>query len=324
MIHSIRRRMRHGDHEYVLLEFHEPLPEGYELVALGDSWLAERRLRDFALDDFNLRTMRDLAHATSMSHGYEPASEAHVIRQMALSLSQGLFRLARVPLPVIPGTLLHREKTKAPSPAPPVDEKLRLMLQIVDDTTDEPLAGIKLRVKPPEGAEQQVTTDSSGRIELPDVPPGRVIVTSVLDGAILAKTRMFVKAGVLPSYQKDENANRRSKGANSELFLVRVIEHKVSDGETLEGIAEAHELTVEQLTQFNWGTTDPAQIQRRLLIEVGCKTRDESGNFVLTSRDNPGILFIPRPLVMDWMALEQRHIWRAKTVAKRRPYLFSA
>jgi hypothetical protein len=314
------RLLRAGDHEYVLLELHEQLPEGHELVPLGDTWRAERRLRELAYDYLNLRTLRELARSHTLAHAFEPVSEDQLVRRLATLFVHGHLRLARSPLVMVPGVLPPREEKAAPESAP-VEEKQRLMLQIVDDVSEDPFPDLTLRVKLPDGSEKKVKTDASGRIEIPNLLPGRITVSSVLDGAILGQTLVFVKAGILPSYQQEPSRQRR--GADSELFLARVLEHKVSDGDTLESIAEAHELTVDQLTKFNWGTTEPDQIQRRLLIDVGCTVRDDSGKFVLTAQDNPGILYIPRPLVMDWMALEQRHIWRVKRVSKRRIYLLS-
>lgn len=315
------RLLREGHHEYVLLEFHEQLPEGHELVSWGDAWRAERRLREFAYDHLNLRTLRDLARSHLQAHAFEPASEEQLVRRLATLFVHGHLRLARAPLVMVPGVVPPREEKAAPE-STPVEEKQRLMLQIIDDVSEEPFPDLSLRVKLPDGSEKKIKTDASGRIEVPDLLPGRITVSSVLDGATLGQTLVFVKAGVLPSYQQEPGRRRRK--ANSELFLGRVLEHKVSDGDTLESIAKAHELTVDQLTKFNWETTDPEQIQSRLLIDVGCTVRDDSGKFVLTGQDNPGILYIPRPLVMDWMALEQRHLWRVKRASKSRLYLMSA
>ena len=120
--------------------------------------------------------------------------------------------------------------------------------------------------------------DDEGRISLSDVPKGRVDITSTIDGATLAETLAFAKAGVLKTL--DSGKKRRRRKAPSGKFLARISEHKVSDGETLESIAETYSLTVDQLTKFNWGTTDPEEIQRHLFIDVGCTTKDDSGKFV--------------------------------------------
>lgn len=322
-IDTFRSHLRDGDYEYVLLRFHEPLPQGHELVALGDRWLAERRLRDFAQDDFNLRKLRELVYTDASARPYEPLSVELVLRQAATLLASKHLRLARVPRPRIRGALPHLEKLeKQPAPTP-VEEKLRLMLQIVDDVTEDPIADIQLSIKLPDGSKQQATTDSDGRISLSDVPRGRVDIASVIDGATLTETLAFVKSGVLASLQRS-GASRRRRRTTTGRFLARILEHKVSDGETLESIAQAYDLTVDQLAKFNWGTTDADEIQRHLLLDVGCTTKDDSGRVVLTGKDTPGIVYIARPLEMNWVALEERHILRVKKVPEPRLYMFSA
>lgn len=320
---SMRHRLRDGDTEYVLLEFHEPVPEGHEPLSLGDPLRAERRLSHFAQDHFNLRTLRELAHTHALGRTYEPLSEQQVVRQVATLLGQGRLRLARAPLEMVPGVMAPLEKVK-PVPAPtPEEETHRLMLKVVDDVTDTPIAGIKLRVEI-DGAKQQATTDDSGEIELSGLrTQARVKVTSVIDGATLEKTLAFVKSGVLPALQPGRKPRRRRSKAPADAFLARVLEHKVSDGDTLESIAKAHELTEEKLAKFNWGTADPDEIQRHLFVDVGCTSKDEGGKFVLSASDQPGILYVPRALEMDWVTLEQRHILRVKRVPEPRPFLFS-
>lgn len=316
-------RLRQGVHEYVLLGFHEPVPDGHELVVFGERWLAERRVREFAQDDFNLRTLRALVSTHTSTQSYGPLSDELVLRKAAELLSSRLLSLARVPPRRGSGVLAPREKPEV-RPAPvPVEEKLRLMLQVVDDVTEDPIADLALSIKLPDGSTKKATTDAEGRISLSDVPRGRVDITSVLDGATLAETLAFVKLGALASLQREAKSRRRRRAAEGR-FLARVIEHKVTDGETLESIAAAHDLSVDALTRFNWGTTDPDEIQQHLLIDVGCTAQDDSGKAVFTLHDDPGILYIARPLEMNWVALEERHILRVKKVREPRLYLFSA
>ncbi|PTL77973.1 LysM peptidoglycan-binding domain-containing protein [Vitiosangium sp. GDMCC 1.1324] len=320
---SNRPSLRDGEREYILLEFHEPLPPEHEPVALGDTWRAERRLRDFAQDYFNLRTLRELIHTHAIARPFEPFTEEQVVRQAAMLFSRGQVRLARAPLVMVPGTVPPLEK-KATEEAAPVEEKVRLMIQVVDDVTEDPISDLELNLKLPDGSEKKVKTDDDGRIELSDLTQGRVKVTTVIEGATLNETLAFAKAGVLPALQPAGKKTRKRRKGVSGSFLARIISHKVSDGETLESIAESYELTADALAKFNWGTTDPEKIQSHLLIDVGCTTKDDSGKFVLSSEDNPGIIYVARPLDMDWVALEQRHIWRVKKLPEPRLYLFSA
>ncbi|MBZ5626547.1 MAG: LysM peptidoglycan-binding domain-containing protein [Acidobacteriia bacterium] len=71
-------------------------------------------------------------------------------------------------------------------------------------------------------------------------------------------------------------------------------EHKVKTGESLDSIAKKHGITWEQLSQFNWETSEPKQINECLHEFVGCrqKTKDRN-NYIFTSKDNPGIIYVP-------------------------------
>ncbi|HSP77755.1 MAG TPA: LysM peptidoglycan-binding domain-containing protein, partial [Myxococcaceae bacterium] len=292
---------------------------------LGGGWQVEQRLRDFSRDSFNLQTLRDVVYSHAVVRSYEPVTTDLVLREVAALLAVGQLRLVRAPPPEVPvGRLFPKLEVVPPPPSVEEEEPKRLMLQIVNDITDDSIADIKLRVVLPDGSEEQVTTDSSGRIELSSVPPGRVKVSSVLEGATLAETLVFVKSGVLSSKSQGAKSGRQSKAPAEGRFLARISEYKVADGDTLERIAEDHELTVDQLTQFNWGTTDPDEIQRRLFVDVGCTLKDDAGKFVLSSDDDPGILYIARPLEMDWVALEDRHVLRVKRVSDPTGFLFSA
>ncbi|MFP2923634.1 LysM peptidoglycan-binding domain-containing protein [Pyxidicoccus sp. 3LG] len=214
---------------------------------------------------------------------------------------------------------------ETPEVAPPhVDEEpLWLRLQVVDDVTDVPISGIKLRIQLGDESEQQATTDSEGRIDLKDVPQGAANVLSVLDGATLDNTLALVRTGGPWSQQKPAKGGTKGKESSFTRVLARIAEHQVTDGETLELVAEMYGLTVDALAKFNWGTTDPAEIQRYLLLEVGCTRKDERGRYVFSSDDVPGILRVPRPVAVSRMAVEQSHILRVKQVPEPRPYLFS-
>ncbi|MFP2907224.1 LysM peptidoglycan-binding domain-containing protein [Pyxidicoccus sp. 3LFB2] len=293
-------------------------------MAVGRGWTLEHRLLQLVRDDANLRTLRALVY----SHGYTSARPFtslcadEVARQAAMLFSFGLLRLVRAPLP-LRTEAPHFAET--PEVAPPVSnsEPLWLRLQVVDDVTDMPISGLQLRIQFADASEQQSTTDSEGRIDLEDVPNGAANVLSVLEGATLDNTLALVRTGGPWSQQKPAKAGSKGKTSSAKRVLARIAEHQVSDGETLDSVAEMYGLTVDALARFTWGTTDPAAIQRYLLLEVGCTHKDRQGRYVFSSEDVPGILRIPRPVAVPRMAVEQSHILRVKRVPEARPYLFS-
>jgi hypothetical protein len=316
-VQSFSHRLRDGLRQYVVLRFHEPLPAKHKTVVHADPFQLQGWLRHLAQDHFNLQVLRELTygHVSATAFGTAPMEE--LVRRAATQLMDGRLRLAEAPVVPLRGLLrtVKKEETFFP---PPVEEKLAFSLQVVDDATDEPISGIKLKLKLPGGGTQQASTDGSGTIRVSNVQPGLVEVKSVIEGATLDETLAFLKsgAGTSPPQKGAKKASGR--------FLARLIKYKVSDSETLESVAEANGLSVDELTQFNWGTTDPKEIQKRLFLDVGCRETDSSGKFILTRRDTPGIIYIARPMELSLMASGPRQILRVAKVPAPPVFRFSA
>ncbi|MCP3142903.1 LysM peptidoglycan-binding domain-containing protein [Pyxidicoccus xibeiensis] len=317
----LRFRLRDGHREYLILEAHEPFPEGHEDVSAGRGWWLERHLHQLSRDEGNLRTLRNVLYAHGHLASFGPLSTEQVARQAAALFSLGSLRLARAPLPLSTQAPAFPEALLAVAPPPTQEEPRWLKVQVLDDVSGAPVAGLKLRILLSDDSEKQATTDSDGLIELKGIPPGHATVSSDLEGATLAETLALVKVEGLPP-PRDEEAEAGDAGSKPR-FLARLIEHRVRDGETLESVAERYETTVDALGQFNWSTTEPAQIQRHLYLDVGCTVR-KGGKFVFTRRDSPGILFVPQPLSLRRLAVERHHTLRVKQAYEPRGYLFSA
>lgn len=73
-------------------------------------------------------------------------------------------------------------------------------------------------------------------------------------------------------------------------------EYHVRSGDTLASIAKQNGLTWQDLTNYNFGTDTPTKVNEALEEYVGCTQRTTDGrNFVFTSGDDPGIIYIPKP-----------------------------
>jgi len=314
---SFRPRLRDGLRHYVLLRSHEPLPARHKPVVHTDLFRLQQWLRHLAQDQFNVQVLGELTQGHLSPMGFGAAPVEVLVRCAATQLLDGRLRLAEAPVVQLHGLLPTAKKEETFLP-PPVEEKFSFSLQIVDDVTDEPISGIKLKLKLPGGGTQQASSDGSGTIRVSNVQRGLVEVKSVIEGAKLDETLAFVKsgAGTTPPQEGRKKASGR--------FLARLTQYKVSDGETLESVAEAHGLSVNELTQFNWGTTDPKEIQKRLFLDVGCRETDSSGKFILTRRDNPGIIYIARPLELSLMASGPRQVLRVARVPAPPVFRFSA
>jgi hypothetical protein len=102
------------------------------------------------------------------------------------------------------------------------------------------------------------------------------------------------------------------------LFIVKAKEHQVKDGDSIKSIADANGLTEQELAQFNWGTDDPDSINKFLRNRVGCTKRTKDGkNYVFTSKDKPGILYIPEEFPKKSYAVNQ-----SQTLQLKRPKIF--
>lgn len=219
------------------------------------------------------------------------------LRRGALMLVRGqlvVLRRARYVRRVAPARTAPDSRPELPEPV--LREALgSIRIFAVLDRSWQPLAGISLEITGPDGIPAPRITDSDGAAELEDLPPGSCRVAGEFDGATLATC--FEVVGIEPGRPpaasddgEDPAALARRKHA---LSLRR---HRVATGETLASVAEDHGTTWQELARFNFGTTDPKQINRALRNQVGCRRRSADGaNYLFSDDDDPGQLFIPEP-----------------------------
>ena len=73
-------------------------------------------------------------------------------------------------------------------------------------------------------------------------------------------------------------------------------DYHVRSGDTLASIAKQNGLTWQDLTKYNFGTDTPTEVNAALEELVGCTLRTPNGkNLVFTDKDDPGIIYIPKP-----------------------------
>ncbi|MEP6747599.1 MAG: LysM peptidoglycan-binding domain-containing protein [Bacteroidota bacterium] len=100
--------------------------------------------------------------------------------------------------------------------------------------------------------------------------------------------------------------------------IVKVKEYKVADGDSIKSIAEANGMTWEELSRFNWGTDNPDEINKHLRSDVGCFKRTENDkNFVFTSKDDPGIVYIPQEFPDTAYPADASHTITVKRVVRK-------
>jgi hypothetical protein len=318
----LHQRLREGQREYLLLALHEPLPEGCQPLDAGRGWSLERRLRQLAQDDANLRALSALVRAQGSLGRHAAFTAEDVVKQAATLLSFGQVRLALAPPRPRYGAPAFPEETPQQEPPVTPEEDLTLRMQVVDDVSDAPISGVKLRLKFADASEKEVTTDSNGRVDLKKPPRGAFDVLSLIDGATVQNSVALERTGGPWSGQKPTPGGTKSK-AKGERVLVKVVEHRVADGETLDSVARRYELTADALAEFNWGTKDAEEVQQRLELSVGCTRKDDAGKFVFSSDDDPGLLYVPRPVALTGLPVDQTHILRVKRARRPQPFNFS-
>lgn len=76
---------------------------------------------------------------------------------------------------------------------------------------------------------------------------------------------------------------------------VNSIPRRVRDGDDWARIAAQCGMSVNELIEFNFDTTDPYEVNYYLRVNVGCKkpTRD-GNNWMFSSADKPGLIYLPK------------------------------
>ncbi|QRK04884.1 LysM peptidoglycan-binding domain-containing protein [Archangium violaceum] len=220
-----------------------------------------------------------------------------------------------------PGLLPAPERARnvAREPEPIPEETSYVLLNLVDDLTEEPVAGVELVLKLPDGKRQKVKSDAQGQVELKRVSKGLFSVGAEVGDAKLNQVLDLVWWGITPSRRPLEAIQPEAvldEGTRNRLLKVQ--RHKVSTGETLESVAEQYDLSWKELALFNWGRADPDGINAALKDAVGCTRKTADGkNYVFDDSDEPGILYIPKPWERGGLDTGLRHVIRVRAVRPR-------
>lgn len=82
--------------------------------------------------------------------------------------------------------------------------------------------------------------------------------------------------------------------------VARIEAHRVKDNDTLDSLAKHHGTAWKVIAHYNWGKEGSESINASLRDEVGCTLMDQGNkNYRFSSKDVPGIIFIPIPWSQD-------------------------
>ncbi len=193
----MRRLLSRGIQTVELLQGGERV-EGSALRA--DRLGACALLRGFARDPMNRATLRATL-AEEVGRGrVGRMRDAEVVAQVEARVARGRLRLvplaaagAVVPPPPVDG--LARVSSGAVKEAEPVvlkstggpataiksETETWFKLEVVDDATGGPVAGVSFTLKLPDGSRRSVTTDASGRVELTGLVSGTCDIEEMVD-----------------------------------------------------------------------------------------------------------------------------------------------
>ncbi|MFH1748441.1 MAG: hypothetical protein ABIG44_15515 [Planctomycetota bacterium] len=207
----------------------------------------------------------------------------------------------------------------APAPeavlaAPGEAEEHWIKIKVVHDLTSEPIPGVKLRVRLPNGKLYDQTTRPDGMIEINGIDPGTCDVTCPLRFGTAKLTNTFDYIGLGETTIEPSEIEPPPTSADIDgQYIADIEEHKVHTGETLESLAASAEMTWQELALFNWDTSSPAKINEHLYDDIGCTKKTADGyNYVFDDTDHPGIVYIPREFSEEGLAVDQTHTLRVK------------
>jgi hypothetical protein len=317
------RTVHAGWKEYDIYVWHERIPEDCVRVpGLDDPYFAQQEAERIVGDCLNQRILQNLALELPVEPTAFNVWSYDASHNLAEAFVSGRLVAVFTPEPPIPELVPLRQDEPEEETAARSDEPFRCSVQVVLDATGEPLEGIALTLRLADGTEVDVKTDAEGRAELDDAYKGKFGVTSVILDATIDETLAFVNSGATPATEATGDVDEEGETPKGN-WLAHIKMYKVRTGDTLDTIAEAHNLSSDRLAYFNWGTTDPDKINAMLYLEVGCRPAKEGEPWVFDDSNKPGIILVPQPFVANGLAHDLVYTIRVQPVGASFNFLFS-
>ncbi len=293
-------------------------PPGYELIKSDGEHAAERFVRDLCREPQNLRALEKLAGGSLLGQSAVSGGEATTIDFVARAWARGEYRLYGAPRPEA------KEPEKEPvDVAPPVINRVReksfLSVRLVVDATDDPVSDVQLIAEFPNRSKKEAKTDRGGRIDVDFEGYGPATLLTSIKDAKQGESLVYVRTAATPSHGAKDPGDAELTGKP----LVNIVKYRVRTGDTLEAIAKGYGITKDDLVMFNFGTTDEDEVDQRLFYEVGCRRRRADQRVVMDSTDQPGIIYVPKPLRLPGLALNTLHIVRVTLASREGAFVFS-
>lgn len=142
----------------------EAVPRGF-FAGYVEGWLADDAHRPAVLELY-----ADLVGASAYRFATDRIAAAAA--RLAEAFARGELLAVRIPETAASGgaSTAKKPEEKKPEPEPP-KEKTWIRVKVVDPD-DNPVAGVKLELKLPDGSVRKVTVDDSGEIDIDGIDPG--------------------------------------------------------------------------------------------------------------------------------------------------------
>lgn len=193
--------LRSAHHRLELVPWHETR-ERHPSVRPQSYADARLLLRSLANDTANLEALRRVLRRYGSQTDLPGAADEEMLDYFARLIAEGRMRIrgelpgetpgggTETPPPKRPKQKPQEEPLpRAPAPPPrkpaapaaPETTLSWIKFKIVDDETGEPMSGVKLKIKLPDGSVQELTTDGQGMIHVTDIPSGSSDIQDMFD-----------------------------------------------------------------------------------------------------------------------------------------------
>jgi len=176
-------RVRRGPRELEFWTAWSPAPRGEPLSFLG-AREAAGFLRALLDDGVEEEFLRRLLTDEVRQEGVDRFDRAELTRQLGAHLAAGRLHVAESVLasPVLPILVEEEAPVDEPPLEPiPVADEHWIGIRVVDDASGQPVAGVKIELRRPNGATETVQTGGDGVAEIHGLQPGTADIVHVLD-----------------------------------------------------------------------------------------------------------------------------------------------
>jgi len=286
--------------------FRFPPPEGIERAHFWSVEDAKWMLKEFLARSENRAMLRSfMAWETSVEvWRYDDLKLEKLLAEM-LVRGEVSARVVSDPPPV--RTPIERIKYFPPPKLETVPGWIEI--RIVWDYDGKGVGGLELELEAPDGSKRKVTTNGQGTVRVDGlVRRGACHLAGSVKDAEVVNSVTMVGEGE-KSFGSDKPEEMEVK------HLVAAVPLRVADRETLQRIADrAGVLSWKALARFNWGTDEPEKVIEGAVRRVGAERKEKLSELVFSSKDRPGILFVPQPFLMRGLTTNRVHYLRVNSI----------